>query len=330
MPQPYYVVHRGRRPGIYRNWNDCKVQVEKFDGAVFKKFDNEFEANKFLEKGFGTGPPPLSKSKKIQNAIEAKNQKHLDEALTDEGLPQLYIYTDGSLIRNGTSLYSGYGYYIPSKKIRVSRPLENQKITNNRAELTAIIESIGRLSREELETHRICIFTDSQYSIYLFTGTGERYEKQGWKNDKGEDVPNPDLIQQLLQIKRTKPNIYLLKVRAHTGAEDEHSKGNHIADQLANDAAMKMKHGGKEINPFRQIMFGEEYQADDFQRLQEEKMESKVMKIVKPKKVEESMEELFENYQTKPEEIKETKRDSKRVVEKKLKTTNLKSWFLDD
>lgn len=328
MPQPYYVVHRGRRPGIYRNWNDCKVQVEKFDGAVFKKFDNEFEANKFLEKGFGTAPP-LSKSKKIQNAIEAKNQKNIDEALNDEGLPQLYIYTDGSLIRNGTSLYSGYGYYIPSKKIRVSRPLENQKITNNRAELTAIIESIGRLSREELETHRICIFTDSQYSIYLFTGTGERYEKQGWKNDKGEDVPNPDLIQQLLHIKRTKPNIHLLKVRAHTGAEDEHSKGNHIADQLANDAAMKMKHGGKEINPFRQIMFGEEYQIDDFARLQEEKMEAKINKI-KPKKVEESMEELFDGYQTKPEEIKETKKVIKKVSEKKLKTTNLKSWFLDD
>lgn len=327
MPQPYYVVHRGRRPGIYRNWNDCKVQVEKFDGAVFKKFDNEFEANKFLEKGFGTAPPPLSKSKKIQNAIEAKNQKHMDEALTDDGLPQLYIYTDGSLIRNGTSLYSGYGYYIPSKKIRVSRPLENQKITNNRAELTAIIESVGRLSREELETHRICIFTDSQYSIYLFTGTGERYEKQDWKNDKGEDVPNPDLIQLLLQIKRTCPNVYLLKVRAHTGAEDDHSKGNHIADQLANDAAMKMKHDGMEINPFRQMMFGEEYQKDDFVRLQSEKMESKMMKS-KPKVKEESMEELFDGYQTKPEEKK--KIEKKVVSEKKLKPTNLKSWFLDD
>ena len=59
------------------------------------------------------------------------------------------------------------------------------------------------------------------------------------------------------------------------------------------------------------------------------KLTSELVKM-KPKKLEESMEKLFDGYETKPEEIKETKKITKRVVEKKLKTTNLKSWFLDD
>ena len=110
----------------------------------------------------------------------------------------------------------------------------NQKLTNNRAELTGIIESIKYLEDDDLEK-KICIFTDSQYSMYIFNGTGERYEKNNWKNN-GTDVPNIDLIKKILDLKR-KYNIVLLKVRAHTTKEDEHSLGNKIADILANDGA---------------------------------------------------------------------------------------------
>ena len=83
---------------------------------------------------------------------------------------------------------------------------------------------------------KICIFTDSQYSIYIFTGTGERYEKNGYKNN-GVDVPNIDLIKKILEIKKSY-NIVLLKVRAHTDKQDKHSIGNKIADKLANDGAL--------------------------------------------------------------------------------------------
>ena len=48
----YYVVHKGRKPGIYNNWNECKKQVEGFEDPVFKKFDNQKEAQLFLENGF--------------------------------------------------------------------------------------------------------------------------------------------------------------------------------------------------------------------------------------------------------------------------------------
>ena len=34
----FYVVWKGKTPGIYESWNDCKKQVEGFPGALYKGF----------------------------------------------------------------------------------------------------------------------------------------------------------------------------------------------------------------------------------------------------------------------------------------------------
>ena len=34
----FYAVRKGRKPGVYDSWNEAKEQVEKFPGAVYKKF----------------------------------------------------------------------------------------------------------------------------------------------------------------------------------------------------------------------------------------------------------------------------------------------------
>ena len=40
----YYVVWRGREPGIYRTWEACQQQVAGFPCALFKSFKSEDEA----------------------------------------------------------------------------------------------------------------------------------------------------------------------------------------------------------------------------------------------------------------------------------------------
>lgn len=40
----YYVVWRGKQPGIYDNWPDCQAQVLGFAGAAYKSFKTEAEA----------------------------------------------------------------------------------------------------------------------------------------------------------------------------------------------------------------------------------------------------------------------------------------------
>ena len=48
----FYVVHKGKNPGIYKTWIECKKEVEGYTGAMYKKFDNIKDAEIFLKNGF--------------------------------------------------------------------------------------------------------------------------------------------------------------------------------------------------------------------------------------------------------------------------------------
>ena len=296
----YYVVHKGRVPGIYTSWNDCKKQVDKFDGAIFKKFTDKKDAETFLKEGFGENKKPRSVVRK-ENDDKKNNTKILDETIEDE-TDKIFIYTDGSCIKFKNNISKGgFGIYIPEKNVKIGAPLLNQKITNNRAEMTAIIDSLKYLDEWEL-LKKICIFTDSQYSMYIFNGTGERYEKNGYKND-GKDVPNIDLIKKLLELKRTY-NIVLLKVRAHTDKKDKHSMGNEVADKLAQKGALSNDDSKNIFSAFIS-------QNNDF----EEKIDKNVQ-----------MNELFEFDEG--EEIDENNVIDVKKKGKPSKNPKLSNWFI--
>ena len=44
----HYAVRVGRKPGIYRSWNACKVQVHGYPGAKFKSFQRIEDAEDFV------------------------------------------------------------------------------------------------------------------------------------------------------------------------------------------------------------------------------------------------------------------------------------------
>lgn len=46
----YYAVAVGKKVGIYKTWNECKAQVDRYPGAKYKKFDNQLEAEHFIKK----------------------------------------------------------------------------------------------------------------------------------------------------------------------------------------------------------------------------------------------------------------------------------------
>jgi ribonuclease HI len=320
------VVHKGNNPGIYSSWPECKKQIEGYEGAIFKKFVNQEEAQEFLKVGFGKNKVPKivtrrkNDDEKNSALIEKETQNFKDGE--DTGSNCLFIYTDGSLIKSAHKLpRAGYGIYIPSKNIRVSKPLINQKITNNRAELTAIIESVSHLNEQELGM-KICIFTDSQYSMYIFNGTGERYEKNDYKNE-GKDVPNIDLIKKILEIKRAY-NIVLLKVRAHTDKKDKHTMGNEIADKLATDGALgKNKNEGdyddnedKDLKSYLTTMgkIGKFGKSDSNYKISHDEEINPAIQI----------NDLFEFSELKQEN------SVKKVISTKNKNTKLTQWFIKD
>ena len=42
--QKYYVVWKGVSPGVYTSWIDCQLQIKGYDGALYKSFDTQEEA----------------------------------------------------------------------------------------------------------------------------------------------------------------------------------------------------------------------------------------------------------------------------------------------
>jgi hypothetical protein len=44
----FYAVLKGRQPGIYLSWHDCKNQVDGYSGARYKGFQTRGEAEEFL------------------------------------------------------------------------------------------------------------------------------------------------------------------------------------------------------------------------------------------------------------------------------------------
>lgn len=51
MAKKYYAVRKGKVPGIYMTWDDCKAQVDGFSGAEYKSFPSLEEAAAFAEGG---------------------------------------------------------------------------------------------------------------------------------------------------------------------------------------------------------------------------------------------------------------------------------------
>lgn len=45
----YYAVKKGKTPGIYNTWDECKVQVDGFSGAEYKSFGALEEAESYLK-----------------------------------------------------------------------------------------------------------------------------------------------------------------------------------------------------------------------------------------------------------------------------------------
>ena len=43
-----YAVKKGRVPGVYRNWDEAKKQVDGFSGAEYKSFENITDAIDYL------------------------------------------------------------------------------------------------------------------------------------------------------------------------------------------------------------------------------------------------------------------------------------------
>jgi ribonuclease HI len=155
---------------------------------------------------------------------------------------EVTAYTDGSLIRKGKDIYCGYGIYFPGKEYKsISRKFTHEPITNNRAELYAILKTIiltnkidnQRMLMNGTRIKKLTIYSDSEYSVKTFNDWLPKWLKSG------KEYLNPDIINETCDHMKNAPfKIVLVHVRAHTGKNDPHSLANEIVDKLAKNGAI--------------------------------------------------------------------------------------------
>lgn len=150
----------------------------------------------------------------------------------------MIVYTDGSHIpgQDGCG-YAGVGIWFGHNDIRnTSIQVTVSNPTNQVAELLAIDNAL-RICKGSRE---LVIRSDSQYSIKSITEWSIKWKQNGWKNSKGEDVANSDIIKSILEkISQRDAQGYKISFEHVYGHKGE--VGNEGADKLAVAASLKVE-----------------------------------------------------------------------------------------
>ena len=124
-------------------------------------------------------------------------------------MKEVTIYTDGACSGNpGPGGWAGILIYGGHERVITGAARET---TNNRMELTAIVESLRVLKGACIAN----VHTDSAYVANAFNeGWVDRWLTGGWKTANKKPVKNRDLWEQLLALMRTH-DVRFRKVKGH-------------------------------------------------------------------------------------------------------------------
>lgn len=148
----FYVVWKGVTPGVYDSWDKCKGQVQGFDGAIYKSFSNENEAQQayndspYLYVGKNANTPSVKKvtASYLENPHIIKESLCVDAACS--GNPGLMEYR-GVYARTGEQVFHQGPYEYG---------------TNNIGEFLAIVHGLALLKQKGL---LMPIYSDSANAI---------------------------------------------------------------------------------------------------------------------------------------------------------------------
>ena len=132
------------------------------------------------------------------------------------------IYTDGAC--KGNPGPGGWGAWLRSGGHEREIWGGEAQTTNNRMELTAVIESLAALKAPS----RVTLHLDSEYVRNGITSWIHNWKRRGWRTASNQAVKNVDLWQRLDDLTQSH-QIDWRWVRGHAGDE-----GNERADALAN------------------------------------------------------------------------------------------------
>lgn len=204
MASKYYAVKKGKVPGIYLSWNDCKAMIDGYQGAVYKSFKTIEEAEKFI-----TGEKIISGMK-----ASGKNTSESGETCST------YAFVDGSF-NKATHTYGYGGFLVTDNEKYVLQGADND------AEMATMRNVAGEIKGAEAAVKKAIKLGIKELVIYYDYMGIEMWATGAWKRNKAGTIAYHDYIMSVReQIKLT-----FVKVKGHSGVE-----GNEEADKLAKQA----------------------------------------------------------------------------------------------
>ncbi|RRO15297.1 ribonuclease H1 domain-containing protein [Flavobacteriaceae bacterium 14752] len=144
--QKYYVVWDGHNPGIYKTWEDCKLQTKNYPQAKYKSFPNKATAEDAFNMGFYEFQK-LKKTKTLSKRLPAEvNLNSICVDAASSGNPGKMEYR---------------GVDTKTQKILFQKgPFE--QATNNIGEFLALVHGLGFLKNQNSNR---AIYSDSRTAM---------------------------------------------------------------------------------------------------------------------------------------------------------------------
>lgn len=208
MSKKYYAVKHGRKPGIYRTWDEAKNQVDGFSSPVYKSFKTLAEAEAFL----GGKSTPVKSSPK--NSAPKTNKPRI-------GPDTIEAYVDGSFHKASNRYSFGVAIIKDGEVIEtLQRAGDNPKYQNSWQIAGEVFGSLHAIHWAIKKGYKKIIV------YYDYLGI-EKWALGEWRANK---PVSKDYIETYKKL-APKIDVQFVKVKAHSGVEF-----NELADQLAKDA----------------------------------------------------------------------------------------------
>lgn len=217
----FYVVRKGRKPGIYLTWSECEAQVKGFSKAEYKSFNQRTAAESYLQ-----GNEILSQKKtpsSVQNGWEN---------------PDILLFTDGGSRNHGNHAgdhvhandKAAWAFLIRRAGHNVRGTGGEYGATNNRMELMALKNALKVLGQRGWNQEKINATLDSRYVLQAIQKNWlQSWKQNGWCKSSGEALANQELWQEIDRLLPYFPQIKFIWTKGHAD-----NKGNVIVDQMLN------------------------------------------------------------------------------------------------
>ncbi len=150
----FYVVWHGRLKGIFNTWDECKAQVDGFDGAKYKSFESQAEATiafKAEAKDFIKKSAPNFTSGGAKSTATPKNTKIIKTSICVDAACS---GNPGKMEYRGVNMATG-------EQLFHQGPFPDG--TNNVGEFLALVHGLAYLQKNNLPT--MPIYTDSRNAM---------------------------------------------------------------------------------------------------------------------------------------------------------------------